>query len=194
LELVDRGKVALDRPISSYVTGVPHGNEITIRELADMRSGLLNYTNNPAFVRAWFGAPRRAWTPRRLLSYSFSKPLLFSPSARYDYSNTNTVLLGLVVQKVAHESLPAYITRHILEPDHLLHTSFPTGTGLPVPHAQGYTKNTVKCFEAGGRACRKIPQRDELESLLGLGGRSDDLDARLVTSIAGRVTWRPASC
>jgi D-alanyl-D-alanine carboxypeptidase len=156
LQLVDRGKIALDSPISAYLRGVPHGNEITIRELADMRSGLLNYTSNPTFARAWFAAPRRAWTPRQLLGYSFRKPLTSPPGTSYDYSNTNTVLLGLVVQKVSHESLAGYIKRHILEPDHLAHTSFPSGTRFPTPHAQGYTNNTVKCLVSGGRACRRI--------------------------------------
>ena len=155
LQLVDRGKVSLDSSISSYLAGVPNGNTITIRELADMRSGLLNYTNNPAFVRAWFGAPRRAWTPRELLAYSFSKPAVFPPGAGYDYSNTNTVLLGLVVEKVSREPLAVYITRHILKPEHLEHTSFPTSTAFPAPHAQGYTNNTVKCLVSGGRACRQ---------------------------------------
>ncbi len=115
LQLVDRCKVGLDRPTSSYVAGVPHGNAITIRELADMRSGLLNYTSNLAFARAWFAAPRRKWTPRQLLAHSFSTPVLFPPGTSYD-SNTNTVLLGLVVQKVSHEPLAAYIKRQVVAP------------------------------------------------------------------------------
>lgn len=156
LQLVDRGKIALDSPISSYLAGVPHGNAITIRELADMRSGLFNYTSNLAFARAWFAAPRRAWKPRELLGYGFSKPLVFPPGTGYDYSNTNTVLLGLVVEKVSHEPLAVYIKRHILRPLHLTHTSFPTGTAFPSPHAQGYTNNTVKCLVTGGPACRRI--------------------------------------
>jgi D-alanyl-D-alanine carboxypeptidase len=156
LQLVDQGKVKLDSPISSYLAGVPHGTAITIRQLADMRSGLLNYTNNLAFVRAWFGAPRRAWTPQQLLAYSFSRPVLFPPGTRYDYSNTNTVLLGLVVEKVSREPLPVYIKRHILQPEHLTNTSFPTGTAFPAPHARGYTNNTVRCLDSGGRACRRI--------------------------------------
>jgi D-alanyl-D-alanine carboxypeptidase len=156
LQLVGRGNVDLDSPISSYLAGVPDGHAITIRDLADMHSGLLNYTNNPAFVHAWFAAPRRPWTPRQLLAYSFSKPVMFWPGTRYDYSNTNTVLLGRVIEKVSHEPLAAYIDRHILKPLHLFHTSFPTVTEFPAPHAQGYTNNTVKCLESGGRACRKV--------------------------------------
>lgn len=46
LQLVDQGKVKLDSPISSYLAGVPHGTAITIRQLADMRSGLLNYCDD----------------------------------------------------------------------------------------------------------------------------------------------------
>jgi D-alanyl-D-alanine carboxypeptidase len=156
LQLVDRGKVALDSPISSYLARVPHGNAITIRDLADMRSGLFNYTNNRAFARAWFAAPRRAWTPQQLLAYGFGKPVMFPPGTSYDYSNTNTVLLGLVVEKVSHEPIAVYIKRHILKPEHLIHTSFPTGAEFPAPHAQGYTNNTVNCLVSAGRACRRI--------------------------------------
>ena len=57
LQLVDQGKISLDSPISKYIAGVPHGNEITIRELAEMRSGLFDYFGNDAWVRAWLADP-----------------------------------------------------------------------------------------------------------------------------------------
>ena len=145
LQLVDQGKVGLDSPISKYVAGVPHGNEITIRELAEMRSGLPDYFENDAWLRTWLTDPRRGWTPRQLLAYSFSKPLLFAPGTSYHYSNPNFVLLGLVIQKVSHQPLATYITQHILKPEHLTHTSVPTGAAFPTPHAQGYTDYTVEC-------------------------------------------------
>jgi D-alanyl-D-alanine carboxypeptidase len=143
LQLVDQGKVRLDDPISTYVSGVPSGNRITIRQLAEMRSGLPSYTGDPAFLRAALTNPIPPFTPSQLLSYSFSQPLLFSPGTTYNYSNTNLVLLGLVVEKVSHQSLARYITQHVLAPEHLTHTIFPTGTEFPSPHAQGYTKQTL---------------------------------------------------
>ncbi len=146
LQLVDQGKISLDSPISKYIAGVPHGNEITIRELAEMRSGLFDYFGNDAWVRAWLADPRREWTPRQLLAYSFSKPLRFAPGTSYDYSNVNFVLLGLVIQKVSHEPLATYIEQHILRPEHLTHTSSPAGAAFPSPHAQGYTDWTVECL------------------------------------------------
>jgi D-alanyl-D-alanine carboxypeptidase len=145
LQLVDQGKVSLDSPISKYVAGVPHGNAITIRELAEMRSGLFDYFANNAWVRAWLTHPRRGWTPRQLLAYSFSKPLVFAPGTSFNYSNANFLLLGLVVQKVSHQPLASYIKQHILEPEHLTHTSLPPGAVFPSPHAQGYTNFTVDC-------------------------------------------------
>ena len=145
LQLVDQGKVALDSPISKYIAGVPHGNRITIRELAGMRSGLFDYFANDAWVRAWLTDPRRGWTPRQLFAYSFSKPLRFAPGTSFDYSNVNFVLLGLVVQKVSHQPLATYIKQHILKPERLTHTSSPAGAAFPSPHAQGYTDYTVGC-------------------------------------------------
>jgi D-alanyl-D-alanine carboxypeptidase len=146
LQLVDQGKISLDSPISKYIAGVPHGNRITIRELAEMRSGLPDYFGNDAFLRAWLTHPQREWTPRQPLGFSFSKPLLFAPGTSYDYSNVNFVLLGLVIQKVSHQPLATYIKQHILRPEHLTHTSSPAGAAFPSPHAQGYTDWTVECL------------------------------------------------
>jgi D-alanyl-D-alanine carboxypeptidase len=121
-----------------------------------MRSGLSNYLANAAFLRAWVAHPRREWTPRQLLAYSFRKPLKFVPGTSYQYSNTNTVLLGLVVQKVSHQPLSVYIKRHILEPLHLTHTSLPNGGAFPSPRAQGYTNFSPACYLADRRCTTLI--------------------------------------
>ncbi len=143
LQLVGQGKVRLNDPIGTYVSGVPSGSRVTIRQLAEMRSGLFSYTGDQAFLRAVLTNPFRPFTPSQLLSYSFGHPLLFSPGRGYNYSNTNLVLLGLVVEKVTHQSLARYITQHVLKPEHLAHTLFPSGAEFPAPHAQGYTKQTL---------------------------------------------------
>src|SRR5919106_1419838 len=138
LQLVDQGLVGLDDPIGKYVPGVPSGDVVTIRQLAAMRSGLYSYTNDivPDAVAA---DPHRQWTVPELLDLSFSRPLVFEPGTEFDYSNTNTVLLGLVVEQVSGQSLAAYIDEHISEPLGLTHTVLPTGAEFPSPHARGYT-------------------------------------------------------
>lgn len=143
LQLVDQGKVGLDDPISRYVTGVPSGDGITIRELAGMRSGLFSYTADEDFVHALQSDPQRSFTPQQLLTYALRHPLVFAPGTGFQYSNTNTVLLGLVVEKVSGQTLPAYLQEHVFAPLHLSHTSFPTDSTFPTPHADGYTEQTL---------------------------------------------------
>ncbi|MGW7098424.1 serine hydrolase domain-containing protein [Streptomyces sp. NPDC054838] len=143
LKLVDAGKVGLDDPIGKYVSGVPNGDRITLRQLAEMRSGLFNYSQDPGFFKALTSDPQRAFTPQELLAYSFKHPVMFAPGADFYYCNTNLILLGLVVEKASGDKLSDYIRRNVLEPAGLHHTLFPTGAEFPKPHAQGYTNQTA---------------------------------------------------
>ncbi|MBA0047597.1 serine hydrolase domain-containing protein [Mycobacteroides sp. LB1] len=142
LQLVDEGKLGLDEPIAKYVAGVPGGNKITLRELARMQSGLFNYSMSLAFNRDLEADPRRHYSPQQLLDYAFAQPSNFPPGQGYEYSNTNAVLLGQVVEKVSGKTLPAYVREHIAVPLGLSHTSFPETNTIPDPHAQGYTQLT----------------------------------------------------
>jgi D-alanyl-D-alanine carboxypeptidase len=138
LQLVDRGDVTLDDPVSRYVDGVPNGDQITLRELAAMTSGLADYTSSPTF-RAAFGADlSKKYTDRQLADFGLALPPLFAPDAQYDYSNTNTVLLGLVIEKVTGKSLGDVLKRRIFEPLHLKATSYDPAAPMPDPHALGY--------------------------------------------------------
>ena len=148
LQLADQGKLGLDDSIAEYVAGVPLGNRITLRQLARMQSGLFNYSASPEFQHAMFADPHRAFTPSELLSYAFAQPNQFPPGERFEYCNTNTILLGLVVQKVSGEPLHSYIQEHIVAPLGMGHTSFPTDNAFPDPHAQGYTVQTADGKEA----------------------------------------------
>jgi D-alanyl-D-alanine carboxypeptidase len=139
LQLVDQGKLALNDPITKYIAGVPSGDKITLRELAQMQSGLITFDDVEQFVNSVLADPHQSFTAAQLLGYAQDKPLQFPPGTQYQYSNTNTVLLGLVVEKQSGQSLPDYIREHILAPLKLTHTSFPTTAAFPDPHPQGYT-------------------------------------------------------
>jgi D-alanyl-D-alanine carboxypeptidase len=148
LQLADQGKLGLDDSITEFVDGVPLGDRITLRQLARMQSGLFNYSASPAFQQAMFADPRRPFTPRELLDYAFAQPNQFPPGDGFEYCNTNTILLGLVVQKVSGQPLDSYIHDQILTPLGMSHTSFPTTNAFPEPHTQGYTVQTADGKEA----------------------------------------------
>ncbi|MGW2484608.1 serine hydrolase domain-containing protein [Streptomyces sp. NPDC001571] len=143
LELVDQGKAGLDDPISKYIKGVPGGGKVTLRQLAEMRSGLPSYTEDPAFVQALLSDPKRPFTPQQLLAYAYKQPIQFQPGAKYFYSNTNLILLGLVVEKQSGMPLRDFIQQKVLTPAGLKNTSFPVGAEFPSPHPQGYTNQTL---------------------------------------------------
>ncbi|MFD6231352.1 serine hydrolase domain-containing protein [Streptomyces sp. NPDC060232] len=143
LQLVDQGKAGLDDPVGDYISGVPNGDRITLRELAGMRSGLFNYSEDPDFDKAFTSDPDRRFTPQELLDYSFRHPVQFAPNAQFQYSNTNLVLLGLVIEKITGRPLAEVIDKNVVEPAGLDRTFFPTGAEFPQPHAQGYTDQTA---------------------------------------------------
>jgi D-alanyl-D-alanine carboxypeptidase len=143
LKLVDEKKVGLDDPIGKYIDGVPNGGEITIRQLAEMRSGLFNYSADDDFYKALTSDPERPFTPQQLLDYSFKHPVLFEPGKEFSYCNTNLILLGLVVEKESGRPLDEYIKDNILTPAGMKQTLFPTGNAFPEPRSQGYTNQTA---------------------------------------------------
>ncbi|WP_063753199.1 serine hydrolase domain-containing protein, partial [Streptomyces resistomycificus] len=143
LKLVDDRRVGLDDPISAYVRGVPNGHRITLRHLAEMRSGLFPYTEDPDFVHDLLSDPSRSFTPREVLAYGFKHKNTFKPGAEFQYSNSNLVLLGLVIEKVSGIRAGDFIEQRVLRPARLRHTLFPTGPEFPEPHARGYTNQTL---------------------------------------------------
>jgi D-alanyl-D-alanine carboxypeptidase len=136
LQLVDQGSIGLDDPVETYVPNVPNGDQITIRQLGMMRSGLPDYTEQ--VIWRWADQPQRQWTAEELLAIAFRQPPRFAPGAQFDYNNANTLLLGEVVGQVTGQPLRDYIDGHILEPEGLTHTSFPVGAEYPTPHPHGY--------------------------------------------------------
>ncbi|RVW06049.1 serine hydrolase domain-containing protein [Rhodococcus spongiicola] len=171
LQLVDEGLVSLDDPISMYVEGVPSGDEITLRQLARMQSGLANYTAINEFQQALFANPEANFTPQQLLDYALAGPAAFPPGQGLEYSNTNTILLGLVVEKVSGMSLPEYLSQKITQPMNMEHTRLPVTNAFPEPHPTGYTYQTADGEEAvstdwnpswGGAAGAMISTLDDL--------------------------------
>ncbi|MFE5481337.1 serine hydrolase domain-containing protein [Streptomyces sp. NPDC056527] len=143
LKLVDDRKVRLDDPISDYIRGVPNGHKITLRHLAEMRSGLFPYTSDPDFLHDLVSEPQRSFTPHEVLAYGYRHKNTFAPGAQFQYSNSNLILLGLVVEKVSGHRLADFIDKRVLRPADLRNTLFPEGLEFPEPHPRGYTNQTL---------------------------------------------------
>ena len=139
LQLVAEGRLGLDDPVERWLPGaVRDGGAITIRQLLDHTSGLFDYFGDRRFVRAVIARPDRRWSPRTLVAIAMRHPPLFRPGRAWHYSNTNYVLLGLVIETVTGTTVAQQLEQRIFRPLHLDQTSFPTTPLIEGPHAHGY--------------------------------------------------------
>jgi CubicO group peptidase (beta-lactamase class C family) len=137
LRLVDEGVVTLDDRLSTWLPDFPHSDEVTLRQLAQMTSGYVDYEQLPELTEANYAAPFKAWTPEELLAYMADKPLWYPPGTNWNYAHTNYLLLGLALEKITGQDLATALRERVLDPLGLIHTTDPGGTAVipePVLH------------------------------------------------------------
>ena len=139
LQLVDQGKLKLDETIQRWFPQLPDAGQITIRELGNMSSGIDTYTDSPAITNVYFSDPTHVWTPQELVAAGTSLPRLFAPGHGFFYSNTNFVMLGLIIEQVTGKPYAQVLRSRILQPLGLKHTIFPDTNVIPAPSWHGYT-------------------------------------------------------
>jgi CubicO group peptidase (beta-lactamase class C family) len=141
LQLVDEKKVSLDDKISKWVPEIPHSDEVTLGELAQMTSGYTDYViGNDAVDAELYADPYRQWTPEEILASVTSKPLLYTPGTNWNYAHTNYVMLGLVLEKITGKTMPQLMRQRIFGPLGLTNTSGNDGTpSIPPPVLHSFT-------------------------------------------------------
>jgi D-alanyl-D-alanine carboxypeptidase len=141
IQLAQEGRLDLDDPVSKYVSGVPDGDQITIADLLNMRSGLYNYTDAPEILASLDGDPTKAWTPDEVLAIAFKHPPYFPPGTAFHYDNTNYPLLGLIAEEREHgKPLARIFQDRLFGPLGMNDTALPASTSntLPDPYSHGY--------------------------------------------------------
>ena len=147
LSLVDDGKVSLDDKLSRFVPELPQAEKVTLYELLVHTSGLPDYAEDPAGART----KSVARTPAQMVEWIAElKPRFqFDPGTRWAYSNSNYVLLGVVVERVSGQSLEAFFEQRLLRPAGLTATTFDDPRDVVPQRSQGYRKDKGS---AGGYA------------------------------------------
>lgn len=143
LQLVQEGLVELDAPIDRYLPGLVHGEgidpaAITVRRLLQHTSGLPDYTSG---IATEIEAIQHSYLPPRdLLDLALARPADFAPGAKWAYSNTNYLLLGMLIERITERPLFEEVTRRIIEPLGLGHSYFPAvgEQGIRGAHPTGY--------------------------------------------------------
>jgi len=137
------GYNALDTKIntwlpSSVINKVPNGNKITLGDCLKHETGVPDVIEQDAFYLAVLNDPNKIWKPEELLEFIYNKPPVFSPRDTAIYSNTNTVLVIMVIEAATHRNHSDLLKQYILNPLHLTHTYYQPHDVLPNTVAQGY--------------------------------------------------------
>ncbi|KUN04657.1 serine hydrolase [Streptomyces canus] len=154
LQLAGEGRLSLDDTVDTWLPGLVRGNgndghRITLRQLLQHTSGLPDYIGDvvPDLSAAGYRANRwTTYTSRQRVALAMTHPPSFAPGVGWEYSNTNYVLLGMVIKAVTGHSWEYEVRARILRPLRLTRTLTPGNWPfLPIPHARDYQQ-----FEAGG--------------------------------------------
>ena len=126
LLLQQDGKLSVNDTVAKYFPGFPNGNQITLLYLLQHRSGLVDYNNfgsPPDFSSAYAAFMASGQTNYQpIVDELASLPLLFTPGSAFSYSNTNYLLLGMIVAKVSGEPLGAFMQQRIFSPLGMMQT------------------------------------------------------------------------
>ncbi|PXX62208.1 D-alanyl-D-alanine carboxypeptidase [Nocardia tenerifensis] len=161
LRAADDNKLSLDDALSEYVPGVPNGDAIALRDLLGMRGGVRDLMSDTDFLDQFLAKTPGEWRPGDSLRTITGHPERAQPPHREtEYSNSEYLLLGLVLEKVTgkpvHEVLDEVATAYGL-PD----TTYPADATMPAPASRGYAyfddaatdvtaRNTPELFGAAG--------------------------------------------
>ena len=109
--LVEKGKLKLDDPVGKYVADLPgKWNAVTIRQLLNQISGIPNYNAGGRLD------PNKVYTKSEIIDLMRDVPMAFEPATRWEYSNTNYFLLGLVIEKASGRSYSDFMREKVFKP------------------------------------------------------------------------------
>ncbi len=135
MRLAERGKLALDDDFTKYIDYPTHGKTVTIRHLLNHTSGIRNYTDIPGFFET---GTARDLRPEEVLDPVRNLPLDFEPGTKWEYSNTNYHLLGMIIEKVSGTPYAKHMLDEFFTPLSLAHTRYDTASDVIPGRARGY--------------------------------------------------------
>jgi D-alanyl-D-alanine carboxypeptidase len=140
LQLVDDGEIALDTAIEDVLPGVVGGRDVTVEQLLQHTSGMPDYVpalalEDPTQIISILEEGR---SHEELVDLALGQDWLFDPGTGWEYSNSNYVVLTMLIEELTGMPLAEVLAERIATPLGLANTSIPEGTSLPTNSLHGY--------------------------------------------------------
>ena len=134
--LRDQGKIDVDAPVSRYLPGIPHGDEVKVRNLLTHTGGYAEYTELPDIDL--LGA--RPATNEEIIDSVVARPLGFKPGTKWQYSNTGYVILSRMIERVSGMRYEDFLSTKIFTPLGMTRTRIGDETVVETDRATGYSR------------------------------------------------------
>ena len=135
MQLVEKGALALDRPITDYIPDYPtHGHSVTVRSILNHTSGIKNFTAMPS----WWRTMAVEKTPEEMVDVFRNEPFDFPPGTAFSYSNSGYIVLGFLIERVTGKPYGGYLNENLFVPLQLSSTSYADDRALVRHRARGY--------------------------------------------------------
>jgi D-alanyl-D-alanine carboxypeptidase len=143
MQLVEEGTLQLDEKINRWlstdITGkIENAGEVTLRQLLNHQSGIYDIIDDNSFYLDIVNHPTKRRSLEDLAAFVYGKPAVFAPGDSAAYSNTNTLLVSMILQQVTRRPYEQVIRERIIKPLSLVNTYFIPDGQLPPSTAQGY--------------------------------------------------------
>jgi D-alanyl-D-alanine carboxypeptidase len=139
LALVSEGRLSLEDTIGQRLPGLlPQASQVTLAQALQHTGGLPDYIHSPAFLKRFTKGPGAYLSPQQLLAFVRDDRLRFRPGSRYEYSDTDNVVVGLMAEAATGERYERLLARYIYRPLGLRQTSLPRTVRMPRPYLHGY--------------------------------------------------------
>lgn len=143
MQLVEEGILELDVPVEQYLGDqpwfkrLPNAGQLTLRNLMRHESGIPRYVFKEAFQKEVVKDADKVWKPEELLSYVFDDQPLFKVGEQFAYSDTNYIIVAMVIEAITQNTLYEEVQKRVLEKAGLTHV-VPQNTRTYEKLAQGY--------------------------------------------------------
>jgi D-alanyl-D-alanine carboxypeptidase len=139
LALVSRGELALDDTIGEVLPGVlPLAEDVTLAQALQHTGSLPDYIKDPDFLAELQADPTQFMTALELVEWVADSEPEFDPGERYEYSDTDNVIAGLMAEEVTGETYDELLERLVYSKAGLENTSLPVTIDMPTPFMHGY--------------------------------------------------------
>jgi D-alanyl-D-alanine carboxypeptidase len=122
MQLMEEGRLELDAPASRYLGHndwyhrIPNAGDVTLRHLMTHTSGVMRYEFKPAFTTDLTADPDKVWRPEELMAYVLDEEASFAAGEGWEYSDTNFILLGMIMEEITGRPCYDLIQERLLDP------------------------------------------------------------------------------